>query len=46
MTITLEKATKEDAETLHALQIKCFLPLSGIGINLIFPYEALYENFA
>jgi GNAT superfamily N-acetyltransferase len=27
MTITLEKATKEDAETLHALQIKCFLPL-------------------
>ncbi len=27
MTITLEKATSEDAETLHALQIKCFLPL-------------------
>lgn len=27
MTITLEKATKEDAEVLHALQIKCFLPL-------------------
>jgi len=27
MTITLEKATAEDAEALHAMQIKCFLPL-------------------
>jgi RimJ/RimL family protein N-acetyltransferase len=27
MTITLEKATKEDAEKLHAIQIKSFLPL-------------------
>lgn len=27
MSITLEKATKEDVEALHALQIKCFLPL-------------------
>lgn len=27
MTITLEKATPEDAEALHAMQIKCFLPL-------------------
>jgi hypothetical protein len=27
MTITLEKASTKDAEALHALQIKCFLPL-------------------
>ncbi len=27
MTISLEKATSEDAEALHAMQIKCFLPL-------------------
>lgn len=27
MTITLEKATSEDAEALHAIQIKSFLPL-------------------
>jgi len=27
MTITLEKATSEDAEKLHAIQIKSFLPL-------------------
>ncbi len=27
MNITLEKATSEDAKALHALQIKCFLPL-------------------
>ena len=27
MTISLEKATSDDAEALHAVQIKCFLPL-------------------